>query len=139
MLRAMSGARSLVRRGSTGGVSAPPSPSGPPWRGSPPGQGGIEILAAATMADVAVVDVPVFMQHSFQQSLVLPQFINRVVAIPVATQSQVRTALLCRRPLRFHSCSSWASSCAPTSVGTDSAENCGIAAGAAPVVLWTSL
>ena len=28
---------------------------------------------------------------------------------------------------------------ATTSFGTDSAENCGIAAGAAPVVLWTSL
>ena len=41
----------------------------------PPGdtarQGGIEILAAATLADVAVVDVPVYMQHKFQQSLVL--------------------------------------------------------------------
>ena len=29
--------------------------------------------------------------------------------------------------------------CATTSFGTNSAENCGIAAGAAPVVLWTSL
>ena len=33
-------------------------------RGLPPGQGGIEILAAAMLADVAVVDVPVNMQHS---------------------------------------------------------------------------
>ena len=138
------GGSSRGLRGPTGGGWPPLTPSGPsPLRGSPPGQGGIQILAAATMADVAVVDVPVFMQHSFQQSLVLPQFINRVVAISDASQRQVRTALLCRRPLRFHSCSSWASlscpSCATTSVGTDSAENCGIAAGAALVVLWTSL
>ena len=59
-----------------------PHPVGPPtevYR-----QGGIEILAAATLADVAVVDVPVNMQHKFQQSLVL-QFINRVEVIPVAT------------------------------------------------------
>ena len=45
--------------------------SGPPHRGTLPGQGGIEILAAATLADVVVVDVPVNMQHKFQQSLVL--------------------------------------------------------------------
>ena len=44
-----------------------------PHRGTSPGQGGIEILAAATLADVVVVavDVPVNMQHKFQQSLVL--------------------------------------------------------------------
>ena len=42
-----------------------------PHRGIPPGQGGIEILAAATLADVVVEDVPVYMQHKFQQSLVL--------------------------------------------------------------------
>ena len=71
------------------------------------------------------------------------QFINRVVVILVATQRQVCTALLCSRPLRFHSCSSWTSLscpfCATTSFGADCAENSGIAAGAAPVVLWTSL
>ena len=50
---------------------APLTSSGPPHRGTPPGQGGIEILAAATLADVVVVDVPVHMQHMFQQSLVL--------------------------------------------------------------------
>ena len=109
-----------------------PHPVGPTT-----GQGGIQILAAATVADVAAVDVPVNMQHKFQQSLVLIQFINRVVVIPVATQRQVRTVLLCRRPLRFHSCSSWTSLscpfCAMTSFGIDSAENCGISAGAA---LW---
>ena len=32
-------------RGSTGGGAAPPTPSGPPHRGTPPGQGGIQILA----------------------------------------------------------------------------------------------
>ena len=75
-------------------------------RGTTPGQGGMQILAAATLADVVDVDVPVNMQHKFQQSLVFIQFINRVVVIPVATQ-KVCTALSCRRPLRFHSCSSW--------------------------------
>ena len=64
-------------------------------RGSPPGQGGTVVLAAATVADVAVVDVLVIMQHKFQQSLVLLQSSNRVVAFPVATQRQVCTALLC--------------------------------------------
>ena len=63
--RAMRCAGSWVRRGSTGGVSAPPSPSGPSWRGSSPGEGGIEILAAVTVADVAVVDVPLNMQHRY--------------------------------------------------------------------------
>ena len=76
------GGSSLGQRGSTGGEWAPLTPSGPPHRVTPPGQGGMEILAAATVADVVVVDVPVNMQHKFQQSLVLPQFINRVVAIP---------------------------------------------------------
>ena len=36
---------------------------------TPPGQGGIHVLAAVTVADVAVVDVSVIMQHKFQQSL----------------------------------------------------------------------
>ena len=78
-----------------------------PRRETPPGQGEIQILAAATLADVVDVDVPVNLQHKFQQSLVFIQFINRVVVIPVAAQRQVCTALLCRRLLRFHSCSSW--------------------------------
>ena len=65
------GRRSLDLRGSTGGGGAPPTPSGPPHRGTPPGQGGTDILAAGTLADVVVVDVPVNMQHKFQQSLVL--------------------------------------------------------------------
>ena len=88
------GRRSLDLRGSTGGVWAPPttsgplSPSPPPsplplHRGLPPGQGGIEILAAATVADVAVVDVPVNMQHKFQQSL----FVNPEVLDSVQQQS----------------------------------------------------
>ena len=36
----------------TGGEWAPLTPSGPPHRGTPPGQGGIQILAAVTLADV---------------------------------------------------------------------------------------
>ena len=40
----------LDLRGSTGGRWAPPTPSGPLHRGTPPGQGGKEILAAATVA-----------------------------------------------------------------------------------------
>ena len=59
-----------------------PSPSGPPRKGSPPGQGGKEILAG-----VPVGDVPAIMQLMFQQSkmkLVVPQiqFFDRVVDIP---------------------------------------------------------
>ena len=52
------------------------------------------------------------------------------VVIPVATQRQVCTALLRRRLLRFHSCSSWTylsfPSRATTSFGTDSTENSGM-------------
>ena len=81
----------------------------PPTGGTPPGQGGTQILAAATVADVVVADVPVNMQHKFPQFWCFIQFICRVVVIPVATQRQVWTALLCRRTLRFHSCSSWTS------------------------------
>ena len=66
-----------------------------PRRRTPPSQGGIQILAAETLADVVDVDVHLNMQHKFQQSLVFIQFINRVVIIPVATQRQVCTALLC--------------------------------------------
>ena len=114
------GGSSLVLRGPTGGGWAPLTPSGPPHRGTPPGQGGIQILAAVTLADVAVVDAPVIMQLKFQQSFVVsvdvPQipFIDRVVDIPVASQRQVCTALICRRPLRFHSCSSWTSLSCPS-------------------------
>ena len=70
-----------------------PHPVGP-HRGIPPGQGGIQILAAGTLADVAVVDVPVNMQHKFQQSLVLLS-VHQQVVLPVAAQRQVCTALLC--------------------------------------------
>ena len=79
----MRGAGSSVRRGS-GGVLALPWPSGPPRRGSPPGQGGIEILAWAPVGDV-----PAIMQVMFQQSkmkLVMPQiqFFARVLDILAA-------------------------------------------------------
>ena len=60
--------------------------------------------------------------------------------LPVCYRDRSAQRLLCRRPLRFHSCSSWPSLSCPfsamTSFGTDSAENSGTAAGAAPVVLW---
>ena len=65
---------------------------------SPPGQGGIQILATATVADVAVADVSVNMQYKFQQfRFSFFQFLNRVVVIPLATQRQVRTALSVQR------------------------------------------
>ena len=115
----------------------------------PPGQGGIQILAAVTVADVAVVAVSVIMQHKFQQSLFmnpwcLIQFINRVVVFQLLYRDrQVCTALVVQKTWRFHSCRSWTSLlcpfCGATSLGTDSAEFCGIASGAAPVVLWTLL
>ena len=61
---------------------------------------GQKILAAVTVADEAVVDVSVNMQHKFLQSLFMNpevfQFINRVVVIPVAAQRQVCTVLLCK-------------------------------------------
>ena len=67
---------------------------------TPPGQGGIQILATATVADVAVADVSVNMQHKFQQSLFSSDlFKNRVVVFPVATQRQVRTALSVQRTI----------------------------------------
>ena len=113
----------------------------------PPGQGGIQILAAVTEADVAVVDVSVIMQHKFQQSLFMnPWCLIQLVhqpsgGIPVAIQRQVCTALVVQKTWRrFQSCSSWTSLlcpfCGTTRLGTDSAEYCGIAAGADPVVLW---
>ena len=68
----------------------------------PPGQGGIQILAAVTVADVAVVDVSVIMQHKFQQSLFmnpwcLIQFINRVVVFQLPHRDRYAQPLLCRR------------------------------------------
>ena len=39
------GVSSVGLRGSTGGGVAPPTPSGPLHRDTPPGQGGIQILA----------------------------------------------------------------------------------------------
>ena len=45
---------------------------GTPRRGSPPAQGGIQMLGTATLADViAVVAVPVYMQSMFMNSVVL--------------------------------------------------------------------
>ena len=115
LVPSLAGADGYVWRqlsGPTGAYWWRVGPSHTQWarhRGTPPGQGGIEILAAATLAGVAVVDVLVNMQHMFQQSLDLQFSSSSVVAIPVATHRQFCTALLCRRPLRFHSCSSWSS------------------------------
>ena len=70
---------------------------------SPPGQGGIQILAAAMVAE-AVVDVSVTTQLQFQQSFVgyveVPQlqFIDREVGVSVASQRQGSQCKLCRRP-----------------------------------------
>ena len=55
--------------------------------GLPPGQGGIEILAAMTMADVAVLD--------------FIQFINRVVVLPVGQVCTAVTVLGPRCRARF--------------------------------------
>ena len=92
---------------------------------------------------VAVVDVPVYMQHKFQQSLVLRSvhqqsggyssyytetLMHSVVVQKTVEIPQLQFLDLVVVPVRV-----------TTSFGTDSAENCGIAAGAAPVVLWTSL
>ena len=68
----------------------------------PPDQGGIQLLAAVTVADVAVVDVSVIMQHKFQQSLFrnpwcLIQFINRVVVLQLLYRDRYAQRLLCRR------------------------------------------
>ena len=84
-----------------------------------------------------------YMQHKFQQSLVLRSvhqqsggysscytetLIHSVVVQKTVEIPQLQFLDLVVVPVR-----------ATTSFGTDSAENCGIAAGAAPVVLWTSL
>ena len=67
-----------------------------------------QIVAAVVLA----VDVPVIMQLGYQQSKFenpeVPQFlfIDRVPDIPVATQKDSRRAKLCRKPSRFHGCSS---------------------------------
>ena len=54
------------------------------------------------MAEVAVVAVPVFSQHKFQQSMFSSiLFIYRVVVIPVATQRQVCTALSVQRTVEI--------------------------------------
>ena len=58
--------------------------------------------------------VPVILQLKFLQSMSYEnvkvpqiQFIVRVLDIPVATESGTCSAKLCRRPARFHRCSSW--------------------------------
>ena len=79
------------------------------------------------------VDVPVYMQHKFQQSLVL-----RSVHQQSGGYSSCYTETGMHNPqLQFLDLV--VVPVRATTSGTDSAENSGIAAGAAPVVLWTSL
>ena len=76
----------------------------------PPGQGGIQMLATATVAE-AVVDVPVIISDMLQQFFVefvealQLQFIDIVVGF-VASQRQGSQCKLCRRR-RFARCRSW--------------------------------
>ena len=77
---------------------------------TPPGQGGIQILAAATVAEA--MDVSVTAQLQFQQFFVeyveVPQlqFIDSVVGVSVASQRQGSQCKLCRRR-SFARCLSW--------------------------------
>ena len=84
--------------------------------------------------------VPTVFVH---EPMVLDSVHQQSGGIPVAIQRQVCTALVVQKTWRFHSCSSWTSLlcpfCGTTRLGTDSAEHCGNAAGAAPVILWTLL
>ena len=75
-----------------------------------------QIVAVVVLA----VDVPVIMQLENQQSkyenldVLQFLFIDRVLDIPVVTQTSVRAVQkLCRKPSRFHGCSSWALSTRP--------------------------
>ena len=91
------GSADYARVRTCGGCRANPWVEGSKGSTSP-GQGGIQILATATVADVAVADVSVNMQYKFQLfRFSFFQFINRVVVIPVATQRQVRTAFSVQR------------------------------------------
>ena len=69
-------------------------------RGTPPGQGGIQILGSV---ETPVVDVPVLMQPAFLQSVLVPQvqFFDRMVDIPVCYGYSGR------KLWRFRSCRSW--------------------------------
>ena len=66
-----------------------------------------------------------------------------MVVIPVATQRQVCTALFVQKIVEIPQVQFLDLVVVPVlcndKFGTDSSENSGIAAGAAPVVLWTSL
>ena len=131
------GGSSRGQRGSTGGEWAPLTPSGPPHRVTPPGQGGVQILAAATLADVAVVDVPVYMLRKFQQSLVLRSVHQQSGGYSSwYTETGMHSVILQKTveipQLQFLDLVVVPGSC-NDKFGADSAENCGIAAGAAPV------
>ena len=73
------------------------------------------------------------MQHMFQQSLVLLQFINRVVDIPAACRSWVRTVHTVQQTVDFHRYNFWLVVDAPVVVSVTGAlvgraENCGVSA-----------
>ena len=112
---------------------------------SPPGQGGIQILATATVAE-AVVDVPVFISDKLQQFFVefveVPQlpFIDIVVGF-VASQRHGSQYKLCRRPVvgqvQFLD---WDTPVVVQQQGQMvQTLQSGGAAGAVPARLWTSL
>ena len=103
----------------------------------PPGQGGMQILAAATVAE-AVVDVPAIISDMLQQFFVefvkVPQlqFIDIVVGF-VVRRDRAHSAH-CTEDVRFARCSSWTGwdtrCCATTGAWVHSAENCGRTASA---------
>ena len=120
-------------RESTGAWRAPGTPSGPARKGSPPAQGGTQILGKA---EAAALVVSVTLQLKLQQSIVeffqVPQlqFIDRVVVPSVASQRQGLQCKLYRRP-EIPWCSSGIVVNMPVGVpttgyGSDSTENCGV-------------
>ena len=108
-----------------------------PWKhglclsSSPPGQGGIQILAAMVaeacgrLCDHAAPFQQVFVEFV---EVPQPQFIDSMVGFPVASQRQGSQCKLCRRR-RFARCRSWIVVdmplvCQRQGCGSDSAENC---------------
>ena len=79
------GRSSVGLRGSTGGGVAPPTPSGPPHRGTPPGQGGIQILARGSWTSLRSCSVS---SSSPSRTCSSPRFssLDRVLHIPVVPQ-----------------------------------------------------
>ena len=108
---ASNGARSLRggEGGATGGWLAVATSSGIPWMGSPPAQGGIQILGLAE----EVVDVFVNMQRKLQQSLTIESGMcsvsvhrHSVGHSCYATEKGTHSAN-CAEDVRLHRCSAW--------------------------------